>query len=129
MKTKTEEIFELSCPYGNEFQGHMSRYLFVCSAGLLRSPTAAAVAISMGYNARSCGTEEYALIPLSLNLISWANKIFFVNEFNYLKALDTFKKDYLTIMDLKNKSVVWDIEDVYDYDSFNLKQTIKELLS
>lgn len=129
MKTKTEEIFDLSCPYANEFQGKSARYLFVCSAGLLRSPTAAAVATSLGYNARSCGSEDYALIPLSLNLISWADKIFFVNEFNYIMALDTFKKDYLAIMELKNKAVVWDIEDIYNYGDFTLKEKLKELLS
>lgn len=129
MKTKTEEILELSCPYANPFQGVASRYLFVCSAGLLRSPTAAAVAIELGYNARSCGSEEYALIPLSVNLISWAEKIFFVGEYNYLTALDTFKKDYLVSLELKEKAVVWDIRDIYDYGDFTLKEKIKELLT
>jgi len=129
LKTKTEEIFELSAPYDNEFQGNRTRMLFVCSAGLLRSPTAAKVAISLGYNARSCGSEEYALIPLSINLIAWANKIYFVNEFNYIMALERFKFDPEGIKWIKEKSTVWDLEDVYNYNSPTLVGVLEKLLS
>lgn len=129
MMTKTQQIFELSCPFDNEFQGVASRYLFVCSAGLLRSPTAAAVATSLGYNARSCGSAHYALVPLSVNLIEWANRIFFVNEENYLAALDTFvgMPEYEEM--LLNKSTCWDIEDIYNYGDYGLKQQVVELLA
>lgn len=128
MATKTQKIYELSCPFDNPYQGKASRYLFVCSAGLLRSPTAAAVAVSLGYNARSCGSEEYALVQLSANLIEWAHKIFFVNEENYCKALDTFHPlpEYEEM--LLNKSVVWEIEDQYDYGDPTLRRVIKDLL-
>jgi hypothetical protein len=37
---KTNEI-KLSCPYNNPYQGEYFKALFVCSAGLLRSATAA----------------------------------------------------------------------------------------
>lgn len=127
--TKTQQIFELSCPFDNPFQGKASRYLFVCSAGLLRAPTAAAVATSLGYNARSCGSSPYALVPISVNLIEWAHRIFFVNEENYLAALDTFvgMPEYEEM--LLNKSTCWDIEDIHDYGAYSLKKQVVELLS
>lgn len=127
--TYTDKIFSLSSPFDNEYQGKAHRMLFVCSAGLLRSPTAAAVAIEMGYNARSCGSAEYALIPLSANLIEWAETIYFVNERNYLEALDVFRplKEYAEM--IQRKAVVWDIPDCYNYKSPNLVNKIKELLA
>ena len=128
MKTHTQEIYELTCPFDNKYQGIASRYLFVCSAGLLRSPTAAAVAIKMGYNARSCGSHSYALIPISVNLIHWANKIFFVEENNYREALDSFFGDKETTDMLKEKSTIWDIEDYYNYNDLGLINKIAELL-
>ena len=128
-KTNTQKIFELSCPFNNPYQGNASRYLFVCSAGLLRSPTAAAVANGMGYNARSCGSEYYALVQISANLIEWADKIFFVNEENYSRALETFAPlpEYTEM--LLAKSVVWDIEDQFDYGDPTLRRIVAELLA
>ena len=108
--TMTAKIFELSAPYDNPYQGDNPRWLFVCSAGLLRSPKGAAVATELGVNARSCGSSDYALIPLSVNLIMWAQKIFFVNEENYNQALQTF--DLVGYSeDIVEKAVVMDIPD------------------
>ena len=127
---KTDQIFEKTCPYtDNIYQGRASRYLFVCSAGMLRSATAAKVAIGMGYNARAVGSEEYALIPISVNLIIWADKIFFVNEFNYLGAIDSFYFDSECSRMLKEKSVVWDVDDIYNYNDPILVAKITELLA
>jgi len=42
--TKNAEIFKTTAPYNNYSQGSAPRWLFVCSAGLLRSPTGAALA-------------------------------------------------------------------------------------
>jgi len=64
--TKNAEIFNTTAPYNNYNQGSTPRWLFVCSAGLLRSPTGAALAVKKGINARSCGSAlDYALIPIS----------------------------------------------------------------
>lgn len=129
-KNYTEEMFTNACPFDNPYQGKGRRMLFVCSAGMLRSPTAAKVAIGLGYNARSCGShEEYALIPLSANLITWAESIFFVNEENFDRACQTFysARDILSM--LQNKSEVWDLEDVYEYNSPTLVTKITKLLA
>lgn len=127
--TKNDQIFELSAPYANEFQGHWHRALYVCSAGLLRSATAAYVGHQLGQNTRACGSENYALIPLSLNLINWAETIYFVNEYNFLSAKDTFFGMEGVGQMLDRKSVIWDIEDVYNYRDPKLVQIITDLLS
>lgn len=97
MKTLTETIFNSTSPYNNPYQGQDKKVLFVCSAGLLRSATAARI-YARKYNTRAAGTAPYALIPLSDDLIIWANEIVFVNEENYRAActkwdLDNFKRE------------------------------------
>lgn len=65
----------------NRYQGAARRVLCVCSAGLLRSPTTAVVLQrEFGYNTRSAGLYDYALIPVSQALIEWADEIVFMEE-------------------------------------------------
>lgn len=62
----------------NPNQGEYKRVLCVCSAGLLRSPTAALVLSQppFNYNTRAVGLEvDFALIPIDDVLIKWANEI------------------------------------------------------
>lgn len=61
----------------NPYQGAARRVLCVCSAGLLRSPTAANVLHKeFGYNTRAVGyNKDYALIPIDDCLIRWADEI------------------------------------------------------
>src|ERR1700741_1419364 len=90
-QTLTEKIFATDCPYENPAQTKAKRLLFVCSVGLLRSPTAQIVASTMGYNARACGSNvELALIPMSCKLIDWANHIIFMNRGNLDQSLKVF---------------------------------------
>jgi predicted protein tyrosine phosphatase len=119
--TKNAEIFNTTTPYSNHYQGSTPRWLFVCSAGLLRSPTGAALAIKKGLNARSCGSAiDYALIPISANLIMWAEKIVFVNEENYHESLEVFK-DYQMLHNLLTvRSLVLNIPDMYEYNDPDL---------
>ena len=119
--TKNAEIFNTTTPYSNHYQGSAPRWLFVCSAGLLRSPTGAALAIKKGLNARSCGSAiDYALIPISANLIMWAEKIVFVNEENYHESLELFK-DYQMLHNLLTmRSLVLNIPDMYEYNDPDL---------
>lgn len=63
---------------GNPYQGAFKRVLCVCSAGLLRSPTAAVVLSQppFDFNTRAAGLEEsYALMPVDEVLVSWADEI------------------------------------------------------
>ena len=113
--TMNHEIFNLNAPYNNIYQGKTRRLLFVCSAGLLRSPTAAHVATSMGFNTRSCGSNTaYALVPLSANLIMWAHNIIFVNSENHKEALSTFKNTGFE-EDIEDKAIVWNIPDNFAF--------------
>jgi predicted protein tyrosine phosphatase len=121
MPNKTDSIFQLSAPYNNSYQGPTPRILFVCSAGLLRSPTGASLYNILGYNTRSCGSEDYALIPLSANLIEWAELIVFVNKYNYLGAQQTFKN-----LIPEWKCLVLDIEDDYNYNDPKLIQEFRK---
>ena len=59
----------------NPFQGNSRRVVCCCSAGLLRSPTAAVVLnTEMGWNTRSCGLEDnFAPIKLDKTLAYWAD--------------------------------------------------------
>ena len=119
--TKNAEIFKTTAPYNNYSQGSAPRWLFVCSAGLLRSPTGAALAVRKGLNARSCGSAiDYALIPISANLIMWADKIIFVNEENYHECLDLFKDHQMLHNILTLRSIVIDIPDIYNFNESDL---------
>lgn len=127
--TKNKAIFETTAPFNHEAQGKYPRWLFVCSAGILRSPTGAAVAIKHGINARSAGSAtHYALIPLSANLIEWAHRIIFVNDENYRQALYTFEKDFLLEKQIKNKATVLNIPDIYDYNEDLLVEDFEQQL-
>lgn len=126
--TKNAHIFSTTAPYDNEFQGSDPRWLFVCSAGLLRSPTGARLATLRGINARSCGSAvAWALIPISANLIQWAQKIVFVCSDNYNDSLDLFRNEANLHYQLVTKSVVLNISDEYEYmepslvEQFNLQ--------
>lgn len=111
--TLNHHIFQLTAPYNNPYQGERKRLLFVCSAGLLRSPTGAFVGSQFGYNTRAAGSaQSYALIPLSANLIEWAEKIIFVSRENYIQALGTFDNTGYE-EDIESKAIVLDIPDIY----------------
>jgi len=62
----------------NPAQGEAKRVLTLCSAGLLRSPTAAWLLSNdpWNYNTRAAGVNhEYALIGVDEFLIAWADEI------------------------------------------------------
>ncbi len=66
----------------NPYQGVEKKVLCVCSAGLLRSPTAAYVlAKEYGYNTRAAGVDlGHALIPVDAVLLHWADEIVCMDE-------------------------------------------------
>lgn len=62
----------------NPYQGDSKKVLCVCSAGLLRSPTAAVVLSQEPYNfnTRAAGvSKEYALVEVDDVLLHWADEI------------------------------------------------------
>ena len=121
-KTLTEAMFETSCPYNNNYQGGDKRVLFVCSAGLLRSATAARIYASK-YNTRAAGSAYYALVPVSDELIAWADEIVFVNQHNR----DEVDKTYdLEELGTQKKIVVLNIPDEYEHMHPKLIESFKE---
>lgn len=135
--TKTEKMMwdyrannVLSCPVDNQYQGPARRMLFVCTAGLLRSPTGANVATKLGFNARSCGSSvRMALIPISVNLVYWAQHIFFMNSGNRDEARIALADDDSACDLMKRKAIVLDIEDDFDYMADGLVQQFQKILN
>lgn len=108
----------------NKYQTSAKRVLCVCSIGMLRSPTLANVLHKeYGYNTRSCGTDkDYALIPITEVLITWADLILFVNKENYLQ-LDREELDLISEL---GTVVKWlNIEDDYEWNSPDLISNIE----
>lgn len=102
----------------NPFQGKTKRVLCVCSAGLLRSPTAAVVlARDFGYNTRACGiSTDFALIPFDSVLATWADEIVVMESWMAHQIPDEFQ----------NKILCLNIEDSYEYMDIDLQQQIKD---
>jgi predicted protein tyrosine phosphatase len=94
----------------NPYQGEARKVLFVCSGGILRSPTCARVTASeYGWNTRSAGMYEEAIPHVSENLLIWADKVYALERVhaNWLSA--RWKKKY------DDKIEVLGIPDNYQY--------------
>ena len=108
----------------NPFQKDYKRVLCVCSAGLLRSPTAAYVLSQApyNYNTRAAGlTAEFALVPVDKVLLHWAQEIVCMDG-RQERGLRSLLKEY----ELPDKPiVVLDIEDAYSYRDLDLIDQIK----
>ena len=101
-------------------QTDQPRLVFVCSAGMLRSATGAKAFAARNCNTRSCGTNDFALIPLSANLIAWADRLYFAHMENWHKAQVTFFGNGALLGMLQEKSQVCSVPDIYDYDDPSL---------
>jgi predicted protein tyrosine phosphatase len=108
----------MHCPIHNPYQRQQTfqRLLFVCSAGLLRSPTAAFVAANRGYNTRAAGMEDYALIPVTQQLADWADRVFCMDEYQAKILKEQFDVE----------AVVLHIPDKYEYRNTKLIKLINE---
>jgi len=110
----------------NPYQGKGKRILTVCSAGLLRSPTAAQVlSEAYGFNCRPAGVSiEYALIPVSLALLFWADEYVFMEREHQAEIERIFaEKENIW----KHKPVqILDIPDYFAYGDEELKRLILE---
>ncbi len=106
----------------NPYQREYKKVLCVCSAGVLRSPTAAVVlATDFGCNTRAAGiTREFALISVDQVLLTWADEIV---------CMDEKQQQTLTLMceefDLVRKIINLDIPDSFSYRDSILISTIR----
>lgn len=123
LRTMNDIIFQSTSPWNNPYQGKDPKVLFACSAGILRSATMQRMYSSI-FNTRSCGTHHYALIPMSNDLLAWADAIVFVNAENYLVANTTW--DFGTIKAEGKRVVVLDIPDQYEHMAPELQQEIRK---
>lgn len=106
--TMTEMIFNSKSPYNNPYQGKDKKVLFVCSAGILRSATAARI-YAKKYNTRAAGSASYALIPVSHELLLWADEVVFVNRENFLATKINYDLD-----EIKNRGTIITVLDIPD---------------
>lgn len=103
----------------NEFQGEHKKVLCVCSAGLLRSPTAAVVLSQppYNYNTRAAGiVNQFALAQVDEVLIYWADEIV---------CMEMEQADLLSAL-TKKPIICLNIEDSYAYRDEKLVWLIKE---
>lgn len=90
---------------GNRFQGSTKKVLCVCSAGLLRSPTAAVVlsAPPFNYNTRAVGVDkEFALIPVDEVLLEWADEVVCMERSHATELIDLGYSKPMIILDIKD---------------------------
>lgn len=103
----------------NPFQGKSKKVLCLCSAGLLRSPTAAFVLSSepFNYNTRAAGVvQEYALIPVDDVLLNWADEIVVMEPWMASRVGDNI-----------NKTIILNIPDKFAFrDSALIEEITKQ---
>jgi predicted protein tyrosine phosphatase len=92
----------------NPYQGKHKKILTVCSAGCLRSPTAAHILSSepFNFNTRCAGiSKEYAIIPVDYGLITWADEIIVMDSEQQEAIIDMQNK-----MNELNDNIMFDFE-------------------
>ena len=105
------------------FQKH-KRVVCVCSAGLLRSPTAALVLSQepWNYNTRAVGiVPQFALVPLDRVLLEWADEIVCMTKSQALEV-----EGLVCNSDLSTPVLCLDIPDIYGYRDPELVRLISE---
>ena len=103
----------------NAYQGRHRRVLTVCSAGCLRSPTAAHILSSppWNFNTRCAGTSlEYAIVPVTEALVIWADDVLVMDSFQQ-KIINDMQNKLAEEMDSYEyvRVINLDIPDEYDY--------------
>jgi predicted protein tyrosine phosphatase len=109
--------------YSNSYQGDYKRVLTVCSANMLRSPTIAHVlsAEPYNFNTRSAGVAGFALIPVTEELLMWADEVVCADTEHAL-----YIRDKLMQYQLDKPIVNLNIPDIYEYRNPKLIELIKE---
>lgn len=110
-----------NCKNPNQQQKRFPTVLCVCSAGLLRSPSIAHILANKGYNTRSAGVYDYALIRVSEVLLTWAKYVVCASQ----EHADWIKDNY---PDYADGIVVLNIPDKYFYRTSILMDLIEQKL-
>lgn len=103
----------------NPFQGNYKKVLCVCSAGLLRSPTAALVLSQEPYNfnTRAAGLEpDFALVIVDDVLLEWADEVVCMTQ----------EQAHALAARTEKPIVCLNIEDSFAYRDKELIKRIKE---
>ena len=130
MSIKAEHLFASMNQLANvhnRYQGAYKKVLFVCSAGLLRSATAAHVFSGEPYNfnTRTAGVAlEYALNPVNEALLEWADHIFLIEGEHYNMLYEIFGEE--TFNAYKAKMVALEVPDHFAYRDERLVKILKE---
>lgn len=108
---------------GNKYQGDAKRVLTICSAGMLRSPTAAQVLTeTYGFNCRAAGmAQDFCLIPVTEMLIYWADEIVFMEQ-EHFNMFSWIWKDESVAQNIPYK--ILDIPDNYERNDPTLRTLI-----
>jgi predicted protein tyrosine phosphatase len=128
MTKLSEEIFRSTSLLRSAYETQTPTWLFCCSAGLLRSPTAARVAQQLyDVNTRSCGVHHWALIPFTYDLAFWADKIIFMDKacYNDVEQAYSYEKQWDKV---SHKCVAWNVPDKYEYMDCELVEIIAKNL-
>ena len=109
--------------YSNSYQGDYKRVLTVCSANMLRSPTIAHVlsAEPYNFNTRSAGVAGFALIPVTEELLMWADEVVCADTEHAL-----YIRTRMMGLDLDTPIIDLKIPDIYEYRNPELIELIKE---
>jgi predicted protein tyrosine phosphatase len=89
----------------------VKKVLFVCSRNKLRSPTAEQIFCDRpGFEVVSAGTDRSAAVPLSVDLVGWAEVIFVMEKTHRKKVQEKYRAH---MKSTRIESL--DIPDDYDY--------------
>ena len=107
----------------NYYQGEAKRVLTVCSASVLRSPTAAVVLNQeYGYNTKAAGVSlEYAIVPVTGKLLTWCQEIVVMENWQAHEIIEM-----LEIMGIDRPVICLNIDDNYYYMQPELVSIIKQ---
>ena len=98
------------------------KIVFVCTANIDRSPTAEHIYSDRSdLEVKSAGVSDYAMTPITLELVNWADIILCMEK----KHKKKIEKIFSGIAESKVIDVL-DVPDIYSYMDINLVNMIRE---
>lgn len=111
----------------NRYQNKYKRVLCVCSAGLLRSPTAAVVLSQepFNFNTRAVGiSQEFGLIPIDPVHVYWSDEIVCMSP-EHTEVVENIIEKIRLDLGVRPHVYTLDIPDIYSYRDPELMDLIK----